>query len=472
MASICSFGIAFVLGLILGCSRAEDKLFNVQSYGAKADANTDNSKAFLSTWKDACQWSGTAKFLIPSGEYLVYAANFIGPCSGSITFQIQGVVKAPTDPSLFCNSTWISFQYVNGLEIEGGGTLDGQGASAWPYFDTSKNSNCPALPIAFLSTWKDACQWSGTAKFLIPSGEYLVYAANFIGPCSGSITFQIQGVVKAPTDPSLFCNSTWISFQYVNGLEIEGGGTLDGQGASAWPYFDTSKNSNCPALPIFCRKSAFTILLNHRSDSPNTDGIHMSVSTNIQVLDSNIGTGDDCISMINGSQSINISGITCGPGHGISIGSLGKIQNEVVTDVHVKNCTLIATQNGARIKTWAPSESGSATSINFEDIFMDNVRNPIIIDQHYCSSPPCSSQASSVQIKDVTFNNIRGTSSSMAAVTLNCSASFPCQGINLSEINLVYNGAGGPAVSSCDNAHGTATGMELPPSCLKSSLDS
>lgn len=96
--------------------------------------------------------------------------------------------------------------------------------------------------------------------------------------------------------------------------------------------------------------------------------------------------------MINGSQSINISGITCGPGHGISIGSLGKIQNEVVTDVHVKNCTLIATQNGARIKTWAPSESGSATSINFEDIFMDNVRNPIIIDQHYCSSPPCSSQ--------------------------------------------------------------------------------
>ncbi|XP_016512003.1 exopolygalacturonase-like [Nicotiana tabacum] len=398
MASISSFGIAFVLGLILGCSSAEDKLFNVQSYGAKADGMTDNSKAFLSTWKDACQWSGTAKFLIPSGEYLVYAANFIGPCSGSITFQIQGVVKAPTDPSLFCNSTWISFQYVNGLEIEGGGTLDGQGASAWPYFDTSKNSNCPALPITLkLDSIKNAA-------------VHDIHSIN-----SKSFHYGV-----------FMCNN--VTFSHVN--------------------------------------------LTAPGDSPNTDGIHMSVSTNIQVLDSNIGTGDDCISMINGSQSINISGITCGPGHGISIGSLGKIQNEVVTDVHVKNCTLIATQNGARIKTWAPSESGSATSINFEDIFMDNVRNPIIIDQHYCSSPPCSSQASSVQIKDVTFNNIRGTSSSMAAVTLNCSASFPCQGINLSEINLVYNGAGGPAVSSCDNAHGTATGMELPPSCLKSSLDS
>ncbi|XP_019260153.1 PREDICTED: exopolygalacturonase-like [Nicotiana attenuata] len=147
MALISSFGIAFLLCLILGCSSAEEKLFNVQSYGAIADGKTDNSKALLSTWKDACQWNGTAKFLIPSGEYMVYAANFIGPCSGSMIFQIQGVVKAATDPSLFCNSTWISFQYVNGLEIEGGGTLDGQGASAWPYFDTSKNSNCPTLPI-------------------------------------------------------------------------------------------------------------------------------------------------------------------------------------------------------------------------------------------------------------------------------------------------------------------------------------
>lgn len=135
----------------------------------------------MSTWKDACQWSGTAKFLIPSGEYLVYAANFIGPCSGSITFQIQGVVKAPTDPSLFCNSTWISFQYVNGLEIEGGGTLDGQGASAWPYFDTSKNSNCPALPIVSLILYKfyvicHSCLiYSDIFLFLINLFVYLSY---------------------------------------------------------------------------------------------------------------------------------------------------------------------------------------------------------------------------------------------------------------------------------------------------------
>nr|XP_033511069.1 exopolygalacturonase-like [Nicotiana tomentosiformis] len=251
---------AALAGLPTSYSSAEEKLFNVQSYGAKADGKTDNSKAFLSTWKDACQWNGTSKFLIPSGEYMVYAAIFIGPCSGSMTFQIQGVVKAPTDPSLFCNSTWISFQYVNGLEIEGGGTLDGQGASAWPYFDTSKNSNCPTLPV--------------------------ILKLDFI---KNAVVHDIHSINSKSFHFDLFmCNN--VTFSHVN--------------------------------------------LTAPGDSPNTDGIHMGVSTNIQVLDSNIGTGDDCISMINGSQSINISGITCGPGHGISIGSLGKTQNEVVTDIH------------------------------------------------------------------------------------------------------------------------------------------
>lgn len=52
-------------------------------------------------------------------------------------------------------------------------------------------------------------------------------------------------------------------------------------------------------------------------DSQNTDGIHVSQSTNINITDSNIGVGDDCVSIGPGSINVSVSNVRCGPGHGI-----------------------------------------------------------------------------------------------------------------------------------------------------------
>ena len=52
-------------------------------------------------------------------------------------------------------------------------------------------------------------------------------------------------------------------------------------------------------------------------DSPNTDGIHITRSTQVDISDSVVGTGDDCISIVRGSSSITAKNIVCGPGHGI-----------------------------------------------------------------------------------------------------------------------------------------------------------
>ena len=52
-------------------------------------------------------------------------------------------------------------------------------------------------------------------------------------------------------------------------------------------------------------------------DSPNTDGIHLSRSTNVRIIKSTIATGDDCISVGRGSMNVVINQIKCGPGHGI-----------------------------------------------------------------------------------------------------------------------------------------------------------
>ncbi|XP_027767922.1 exopolygalacturonase-like [Solanum pennellii] len=386
MTSKSYFKIAFILGLIFVCTNAQEKVFNVHSYGAKADGRTDNSKAFLNGWRDVCKWNGKATLLIPLGEYVVNGAVFKGPCNGwDKTFEMRGVIKAPIDPKVFCNEYWILFKYIDGLKIKGHGTFDGQGACAWG------KHQCATLPYTV--------------------GFY--FMNNFI-------VHDIHSINSKGVHMNIFS----CSYGYFRHIKI--------------------------SAP---------------DESPNTDGIRIGNSNNIRIVDSNIGTGDDCIAMVAGSQSINITRVTCGPGHGISIGSLGKLtKNDVVKDIHIKNCTFINTQNGVRLKTWALSMNGMATNIAFEDIIMIKSSNPIIIDQQYCPSGNCKKQGSLVQVKDVTYKNIRGSSSSKVAVILKCSASRPCKGIIFKDIDLVYNG---PATSSyCEHAIGKAIGIQLPPSCL------
>lgn len=122
-------------------------------------------------------------------------------------------------------------------------------------------------------------------------------------------------------------------------------------------------------------------------NSPNTDGMHISSSDSIKVFDSVIGTGDDCISIGHSTTNIAITNITCGPGHGISVGSLGKRPEErSVNGISVTNCTFVNTTNGARIKTWMGTVPAEATNITYEGLIMKGVQNPIIIDQSYGSN--------------------------------------------------------------------------------------
>ena len=51
--------------------------------------------------------------------------------------------------------------------------------------------------------------------------------------------------------------------------------------------------------------------------SPNTDGIHVQLSSNIAIVRSIIRTGDDCISIGPGTCNLWIERVKCGPGHGI-----------------------------------------------------------------------------------------------------------------------------------------------------------
>ncbi|XP_049387083.1 polygalacturonase-like [Solanum stenotomum] len=92
-------------------------------------------------------------------------------------------------------------------------------------------------------------------------------------------------------------------------------------------------------------------------DTADTHALVLGVSFVMPLITSSSGKTNRSSQI---SQNVNIFGVTSDPGHGISIGSLGNKPNKVVKDGHVKNCTLIATQNGMRIKTWASSNVGEA----------------------------------------------------------------------------------------------------------------
>lgn len=75
-------------------------------------------------------------------------------------------------------------------------------------------------------------------------------------------------------------------------------------------------------------------------------------------------------------------------------------------------------------------------------------------------------QPSKVQISDVKYMNIRGTTTSEVGVDIECSKQFPCQRVQLANINLKYTDAKKKPLSSvCENAEVSYSGIQFPPPC-------
>ncbi|KAI3930171.1 hypothetical protein MKW92_041835 [Papaver armeniacum] len=363
---------------------------------------------------------------------------------------------------------------------------------------------------AFLKAWKKACSSKNAVDLVIPKKKnYRLKPATFKGPCKSNITIKIDGAIEASADRSDYKRDVrhWIIFKKIQNLVVEGDGTIDGKGDIWWKnsckidksrpctHAPTCLNDDEQALTfkecnnltvesitikdaqqmhISFQKcvnvEAHNLVVTAPEKSPNTDGIHVTGTQNIRIINSVIGTGDDCISIVSGSRNVQATNTTCGPGHGISIGSLGSGNSEAhVSDVMVDTAILNGTTNGVRIKTWQGG-SGNASNISFQNIVMYNVKNPIIIDQNYCDQDdPCDEQESAVQISNIIYKNITGTSASEVAVYFDCSKKYPCQDIVLQDIKLVRDEDGKAAKASCKNVKLTQVG-KVSPGCSRDQL--
>ncbi|KAL0898651.1 hypothetical protein Bca101_082612 [Brassica carinata] len=285
---------------------------------------------------------------------------------------------------------------------------------------------------AFAKAWDAACSSTDAAVIYVPKGRYLVSPVRFSGESCKSldIVFRIDGTLVGSGDYNfLGREETWFSFERVTGVSVIGG-SFDAKGPLLWAC-KASSNNSCPAGAttmsfvessrikvkglLSLNSQMFHIVINRCRDvkindiriladgkSPNTDGIHVQLSTDVEIRNASIKTGDDCISIGPGTKNLWVERVTCGPGHGISIGSLGKDKEE-------------------------EGESG-------------------------------------VRINDVIYQGIKGTSATKIAVKLDCSAKAPCTRIRMKDIILKY--ANEAAQSSCVNVLGNALSLFKPQTCF------
>ncbi|KAI0701363.1 pectin lyase-like protein [Cytidiella melzeri] len=297
-------------------------------------------------------------------------------------------------------------------------------------------------------------------------------------------------------------NATTFWFLSGQNIHLYGGGTIDGNGQVWWDTLSSSNNigtaggsSRTFARPIpltvgnasgvviediwmigspfwnnFVYQSQnvtyknITINTVSYSSSPpaNSDGWDIYRSDHITVTDSWINNDDDCVSFKPNSTNILVSNLWCNGSHGISVGSLGQYAGEtdIVANVSVHNVSMNNAQNGARIKVFggnpspdstAGGGSGFVKNITWTDYTLKNVDNPVIIDQCY-STPAdvCAQYPSKVNISDVHFVNITGTSSGAegdVVVSLECSDE--CEDITATGTHLTS--PSGAASYICEN---------------------
>ncbi|CAI0421677.1 unnamed protein product [Linum tenue] len=227
---------------------------------------------------------------------------------------------------------------------------------------------------AFLTAWNKACSSPSPSTVYVPAGRFYLKNVAFQGPCkTKSIMFRIDGTLVAPSDYSVIAKvGNWILFRHVNGV-IVSGGTLDGQGASLWSCKAAGKScpagaSNSQNVQIngltSVNSQLFHIVINGCQNvkvkgvkvtaaghSPNTDGIHVQSSAGVTILNSRIGTGDDCISIGPGTTNLWIENIASGV----------KVSDVTYQDVHGSSRTEVAVK-------FACSKSNPCTGIRLDGV--------------------------------------------------------------------------------------------------------
>ncbi len=137
----------------------------------------------------------------------------------------------------------------------------------------------------------------------------------------------------------------------------------------------------------------------------NTDGIDPGNSTNVTIAHSFIDTGDDNVAIKAGAGKptthMTIAHNHFYSGHGMSIGSE---TNGGASAIRVADLSITGADNGIRIKSNS-SRGGLVQDIVYEDVCIQDTKNPILMDTHY--SFRGAEQDKLPEFRDIVLRNVR-----------------------------------------------------------------
>jgi polygalacturonase len=198
-------------------------------------------------------------------------------------------------------------------------------------------------------------------------------------------------------------------------IDGRGGSELIGARVSWWDLAQEAKvrnlNQNCPRLIVISRAQNFTLYRIAIKNSPNfhvtfngdgftawgvvieapktsrnTDGIDPTNATNVTITHCHISTGDDHVAVKAGgtgpTSHFTIAHNHFYSGHGMSIGSE---TDGGASAIRVSDLSIDGADNGLRIKSNV-SRGGLVQDIVYDDVCIQNTKNPIFMDSNYTAS--------------------------------------------------------------------------------------
>lgn len=216
-----------------------------------------------------------------------------------------------------------------------------------------------------------------------------------------------------------------IHASYCEDIRIVGEGVIDGNAGNSdfWTAFKTFETAR-PRLVFFNSCKDVTVqgitarnsaswtfhpfysenvsLLNVNVEapemSPNTDAIDPESCRDVKIIGCRLSVGDDCIAIKSGKIELARQKLKCAEKHvirnclmqfGHGAVTLGSETASGVRDLTVEKCIFNATDRGLRIKTRrGRGKDCDITGITFENIRMDNVITPFVINMWYnCCDP-------------------------------------------------------------------------------------